>query len=298
MYKISEKEISFFEEDGYLMVENFMDLNLIQTVSTRFEALFNGHFETSVPPDEWRWAAGRDPEHVTRMIWNGWKSDRTLAKLALHEKVGFYCAKLAGWSGTRLSQDGCIWKPPGAKGLAFHQDIQYNRWIVPNSMITCWIALDEAHVDNGGLEYAVGSHLWPMIEARPHDFHAPENHRAFIENVSQSLNKPLNIIVASLPPGGAVFHHNALWHGSGPNRSDLHRKALALHCMPDTAQFHPTEFAFAQGRYRLFNNTIMEESFYPILWNEQGLRSSFIDYYLSEEAPKLQHYHSHVFRNL
>lgn len=288
----SQQQIHMFSEDGFLVVDDFVDPDLAAAVAERFERLFRGEFETTVPPDEWRWCEGRDPVDVTRMIWNGWKCDRTVARLALHEKVGCWCARLAGWQGARLNQDGCLWKPPGAGGLAFHQDGNYIQWVDPAEEISCWIALDDVDSESGTLEYARGTHRWGAGE-RPTDFHDPSDHQALLHRTAEKLGRVPEIVPVVLRRGGAAFHHSWLWHGSGPNRSARHRRALALHCMPSVARFHPANPAFAQGRFRIFGENRMEESFYPILWSEDDRRSEFISSYLDTGGMS---YRSHAWR--
>lgn len=282
MVEPTKGEIERFREDGFLVVERFIDPDLARAVADRFPRIFRGEFETTVPPDEWRWVEGRDPPHVTRMIWNGWKSDRTIAALALSENIGRMCARLASWSGTRLSQDGCLWKPPGATGLAFHQDGNYNAWFEPSELVTCWIPLDEIDAGSGGIEYARGSHRWGAGQ-RPNDFHAPANHRAPVEKAAAERDRTLEIARVSVPVGGCVFHGTWVWHGSGPNAGPRDRRVLSLHCMAESARFHPTRPAYAQGRFRRFQDTSMDESFYPITWGQERTRSSFINDYLEGE---------------
>ena len=284
---ISQDQINQFQRDGFLIVENFIDFESAQSVASRFERLFKGQFETTVPPDEWRWVEGRDPVDVTRMIWNAWKSDLTVARLALSEKVGEWCAQLGGWSGTRLNQDGCLWKPPGAAGLAYHQDAIYNQWIVPSDVITCWITLDDASSENGSIEYVKGSHLWG-VGPKPLDFHKPEDYQAMVKQAAIEAGQDLEVIKVQVPVGGATFHHGWLWHGSGPNTSMAHRRVVALHCMQKDAEFHPTHPAYAQGRYRKFGSTTLEESFYPILWSRDGYRSEFIEGYIHGKGLEYQ----------
>ena len=137
-----------------------------------------------------------------------------------------------------------------------------------------------------------GSHRWGE-GAKPTEFHAPDDHRAAVKAAAEKLGKRVEIVAAEVPAGGASFHHAWLWHGSGPNRSRDHRRVLAMHCMPKEAAFHPTNPAYAQGRYRKFGETVMEESFYPILWSTDGHRSRFIDAYLAGEG---RDYRSHSWR--
>jgi phytanoyl-CoA hydroxylase len=283
MLEPTPQQIARFNEDGFLVVDRFIDPARAAAVAERFERIFRGEFETTVPPDEWRWAEGRDPDDVTRQAWNAWKSDLTLARLALDEQVGLWCARLGGFSGTRLNQDGCMWKPPGATGLAFHQDGNYIEWVRPQLMVTCWIALDDVGEGSGSIEYVRGSHLWGS-GARPDAFHAPDDHRAGARQAALALGKPFDVVSVNVPRGGCAFHGTWTWHGSGPNTSGEHRRALALHCMSAEAQFTPDKQAFAQGRFRIFGEGTMHESFYPITFRENGRPSAFIETYLQSRV--------------
>ena len=124
-------QIARFREDGFLILDRFLAAELVEAARARFEPLFRGEFETGLYPDEWNWREGRDPPDLTRQICNGWRSDRTIARIVLAEAVGRACAELMGWAGARIAQDNVIWKPPGAKPLGFHQDDSYCHWFVP-----------------------------------------------------------------------------------------------------------------------------------------------------------------------
>ena len=67
-----------FQEDGYLILENFLEDLFIPKLTKKFSKLFSGHFETGIEPDEWNWREGRDPENITRQICNAWKSDNLI----------------------------------------------------------------------------------------------------------------------------------------------------------------------------------------------------------------------------
>ena len=149
-----------FQEDGFLILENFLDHQLIPHLTEKFPKLFSGDFETGIEPDEWNWKQGRDPENVTRQICNAWKADNSIKDLVCHEVLGKACAELMNWSGSRLLQDNVLWKPPGGKTLAYHQDAAYDDWISPQTMMTCWMPLDHVSKEKGTLEYVKGSHLW------------------------------------------------------------------------------------------------------------------------------------------
>jgi len=114
---LTPEQLGRFRQDGFLIIDHFLDAGLVEAARARFEPLFRGEFETGLYPDEWNWKEGRDAPDLTRQICNGWRSDRTVARIVLAEAVGRACAELMGWTGARLAQDNVIWKPPTAKPL-------------------------------------------------------------------------------------------------------------------------------------------------------------------------------------
>jgi ectoine hydroxylase-related dioxygenase (phytanoyl-CoA dioxygenase family) len=280
MVELTSRQIADFHENGFLILERLIEPGTAAAVAARFEDLFRGRFETGLYPDEWNWQEGRDPPDRTRQICNGWKSDYTVASLVLRSEIGRLVAMLAGWPGARLAQDNVIWKPPGAKALGFHQDDSYTGWIVPAHMVTCWIALDPTSAAGGTIEYVRGSHKWP-VSPPIRQFHAPEDYRREMREAAAAigLGAP-ELVPIEVPAGGCAFHDGRTWHGSDVNRADRPRRSAVSHCISAEARFHPTEISYIYNRYKRVGDETMEESFFPILWREDGYRSPFLADYL------------------
>lgn len=272
---LSDEDVSRYQNDGFLVLHRFLDPEVARLAGERFEALFRGEFETGVQPDEWNWRDGRDPADRARQICNGWKSDRLIASIVLSETIGRLCASLAGWPGARISQDNVIWKPPGAKALGFHQDDSYTGWIDPPHYVTCWIALDDTLAAGGTIEYARGSHKW-AISPPIAEFHAPADYRREFRDAAASAGVDAEIVPIEVPAGGCVFHSGRTWHGSGANRAGTPRRSVVAHCMSSAAVFHPTNVSYIYSRYRRHADVSMDESFFPILWREDGYRSQIL----------------------
>ncbi|MFT5658731.1 MAG: ectoine hydroxylase-related dioxygenase (phytanoyl-CoA dioxygenase family) [Gammaproteobacteria bacterium] len=278
---LSKSQLWFFAENGFVIVEHFVPVDLVNAAKTRIEPLFRGEFETSIQPDEWNWREGISPANHTRQICNGWKSDLNIARIVLRQAVGQYAAQLMNWPGARINQDNVIWKPPGAQALGFHQDNAYQDWIVPASMLSCWMTMDDTRADGGTIEYVPGSHRWPVAE-KIRQFHAPDDyHEALKQAAAQRNIGDYKIVKIEINAGDAVFHHGAIWHGSGPNNSDQPRRSLVSHCMSSEARFHDTITTPIYSRYKLAGSTTMDESFFPILWLDGEERSDFLANYLS-----------------
>lgn len=272
---LTDSHIVQFQQDGFVIIEGFVEQPVVEQLRSRFEPLFAGEFETGIQPDEWNWRSGRDAPDLTRQICNGWKADLTVAATVTRTDVGRICAQLRGWPGARINQDNVIWKPPGAKALGFHQDESYQSWIVPAQMMTCWITLDDTRVEQGTIEYVRGSHRWPLSDPIE-SFHAPEDPLADLRRAAAACGTEIDIVPIVVPAGSAVFHHGKTWHGSRANSGSGMRRSVVAHCMSSDCVFHESNTSPVYSRYKRANDNTMDESFFPVLWHQSGHRSSFL----------------------
>jgi phytanoyl-CoA hydroxylase len=282
-FELTDSQVESFSRDGFVIVERIIDPALATRALARYEHLFAGRFETGLYPDEWNWRAGRDPENLTRQICNAWKSDRDVAKVVLREDIGRACARLGEWPGVRLSQDNVLWKPPRGRALGFHQDSSYEQWAIPSEWVSCWIALEDTSAAQGTVEYVRGSHRWAhwgMIE----EFHGPDDPHVELRMAAHAHGENTEFVPVEVPAGGGAFHAGWTWHGSDVDRSLLPRRSLVAHCMSSEARFHPATTGYLYSRYKRFGDDGMDESFFPIIWRQDGYRSPFIDPYLAKSV--------------
>jgi len=277
------EQLAAFDEDGFVVVDGFVDASAVEALRARFEPLFAGRYETGIRPDEVNWIAGRDPDDRTRQICNGWKADPRIAAQTLSDQTGRLAAELMGWDGVRLVQDNVIWKPPGVKSLGMHQDGSYLDYLVPPEMITCWITLDDTSAEAGTITYAAGSHRWPRSPENRGEFHAPADWLAPVER-SMPSGEELQLVPLVVPAGSAAFHHFNTFHGSGPNTGTVHRRAVISHLVRSDTRFHAEHVDPVYSRYRRADDLALDESFFPIVWTREGYRTPWLDT-AAEPAP-------------
>lgn len=281
---INEEDKSAFEKDGFVIIDNLIDSASVPVLHTAFEQLFNGQFETGVKPDEVNWQYGSGDPSLTRQICNGWKANRTVASVVLSQKLGAAIGSLTNWFGVRIMIDNVLWKPPGAKSLGFHQDSAYLSWFAPNDLITCWIALDNTSASSGTMELVKGSHRWPRTDIQG-EFHAPENYKHAMQSAARVANATPEIVPVEVNAGGGSFHHGWTWHGSGCNSQGTSRRALVLHAMKSSVEYVPANFHQGIGpiysRYKRLHDNIMDEQFFPIIWQQDGYRTPDIDQFIN-----------------
>ena len=175
------------------------------------------------------------------------------------------------WKGARLIQDNILWKPPGGKTLGYHQDAAYDDWIIPQTMATCWMSLDNTSKSTGTLEFVKGSHLWELQPPKG-EFHSPTDYKEQLNIFAEKNKKKIDIVHVEVPAGGVSFHHGYTWHGSGVNTTQEHRRAIVAHCVPADAKFHPTNeggTAKIYKKYKQKNSDLLDEKFFPLLWKDK-----------------------------
>ncbi|MGO4390663.1 phytanoyl-CoA dioxygenase family protein [Variovorax sp. M-6] len=117
-----------------------------------------------------------------------------------------------------------FFKPPEGGGpKPAHQDNFYFGPADPEGVVTAWIALDDATLENGCLYFGDGTQAGPVY---PH--FAPEGEPYNLQIPPEILERqPMS--PAPVRKGGVSFHHGNTFHCSGPNLSHKWRRACALH---------------------------------------------------------------------
>lgn len=148
-------------------------------------------------------------------------------------------------------------KPPKARGQAWHQDNFYLQ-VSPGSCIAAWIACDHCDEANGALQAVVRTQnmdvICPTRAADPNLSFTKE--LVTIEQILQTPGTSYGTDAAPAPesvevahpvmePGDVLFFNGSVVHGSGPNTtSDRFRRALINHYMPRSSaevarHYHP-----------------------------------------------------------
>ncbi len=117
-----------------------------------------------------------------------------------------------------------FFKPPEGGGpKPAHQDNFYFGPNDPEGVVTAWIALDDATLENGCLYFGEGTNLGPVY---PHE--APPDEPYNLQLPPAILERQ-PMTPAPVLRGGVSFHHGNTFHQSGPNLSSHWRRACALH---------------------------------------------------------------------
>ena len=244
-----------FRRDGYLKHGRVVDDRLLASLRDALERERLAEMErddhTGLPPE---FAYGHDrkgqkPGDAGRAIHqfvNMWKVApeyrEPIHLPAIYEVV----AALMGVPAVRLWHDQVISKPPGDNGkFACHHDFYF--WPLDRpTMISCWLALDDATVDNGCMHVVPGSHRDPRfqpptcdlseeIHLSPAPMGPGEPGSLYDEARTWDVDRASPV---ELKAGECMFHHCLNYHMTPPNVTDRQRRALVLIFMPDGTRYN------------------------------------------------------------
>lgn len=123
-------------------------------------------------------------------------------------------------------------KPPHSPAhFGWHQDATYWPVAPTERMVSAWVALAPVGAEGGAMRMIPGSHrLGPMAHEKTYD-------RASMLKRGQRVSVPIekaDAVDVQLGAGQASLHHTLTVHGSGVNRTERWRLAVALnYAAPD-----------------------------------------------------------------
>jgi ectoine hydroxylase-related dioxygenase (phytanoyl-CoA dioxygenase family) len=123
-----------------------------------------------------------------------------------------------------------LYKPPRSGGeVGWHQDDYYFRIThrKRDGMVSCWVALDDATVENGCLWYVPGGHQMLLPHVQNWDPQVKKGFYFSIPALDDDLAK--RAIPVPVRKGQMLLHHGLMPHRSLKNESERPRRALAMH---------------------------------------------------------------------
>lgn len=223
-----QEQKTFFEEEGYLVVENLLspeelvecqaEILRLHKLAAELEAKGeNGHFQREpYAKNESQEIASHsvadDSLPVLRKAENTRQYSEIFRRLSVQPKLIQVVQNLLGRD-LLLFRSTLMFKPAfhgSAHGI--HQDSAY--WpMEPPKLVTVSIALNDATPENGCFKVIPQSHKWGLQSwghiARKQD-ESLTDHKD--RDFSGQIDVPLSA-------GSALFFHSLMAHGSGPNRS-------------------------------------------------------------------------------
>jgi phytanoyl-CoA hydroxylase len=116
-------------------------------------------------------------------------------------------------------------KPPNVDGRhPLHQDLLYFPFRPADHIVGVWTALEKVTRENGCLVVIPGTHKGELLEHEYPDW----EHQNFLFFGVKDLDRSKRVHI-EMEPGDTVFFHSLLIHGSGFNKTQGLRRAIAVH---------------------------------------------------------------------
>ena len=162
-YRLSEEQVHFFHEHGYLHGIRILDDTQVQTLRQELQDLLDPAYSGNELFHEYHSNESPDPTAVLFHALGAWRIRPGFHDLLWHPAFSVPASQLLGGP-VRFWHDQLFCKPARhGGGVAWHQDYSY--WTRTRTMahLTCWIGLDDATRDDGCLHYIPGSHRWDLL---------------------------------------------------------------------------------------------------------------------------------------
>ncbi len=228
---LTPEQIQRFTRTGHLTVEGVFPpdrMELAIEVAHRWGEEFLG----KINEDQRHWYLEGKSSEVGRLrkMDNPVYHQEVFRDLACDPRLVEMVEQLIG-RGVRVFFSQVFFKPPEGGGpKPIHQDNYYFGPDQRDAMVTAWIALDEATVENGCLFYGDGSNAEPILE------HTAPPDQPFNLHVPGEIAARYAMTPAPVRQGGVSFHHGHTLHQSSSNTSRKFRRAAALHFLRNDAR--------------------------------------------------------------
>lgn len=261
---LSDAQIREFRERGFIAGPRVMEDSAADDLWHRLEAVMAG--KSSARPESNR-NLNAASERIVVQVVNIWMADEAFQAHLYNPQVCAMVEQLVGHPVLRVWHDQIQYKPPRIGGPTdWHQDHPYWPIIQPADLVSAWVALDDAEIENGCMWMVPRSHRWGphkggTIGTNPEDF-TPAPDLSLL---------PSGVVIEKVPcpvkKGHVMFHHCLTWHGSPPNHSNRGRPAIAVHYMPGYTRYEPVGTHLVEHRVTVKPGDVLEGEFFPTVWD-------------------------------
>ena len=217
---LTSEEKQFYEENGYLLKKNLVPLDWIAQVKQEIEGIHERMAAQAPEGVTVSWEVYDDPakpkrikqlmhsETVSPALNRILRCDAVLdiVQGLIGPDVSLYHSKLL----LKAAHDGTA--------IPWHQDYAY--WKRDDNrplMVNCQLAIDEATLENGCIQYVPGSHKWGLQE---HE----RTKQTFGVFLPGHYHEREDAVSVEMAPGDGVFFNALVVHGSAANASGRDRR--------------------------------------------------------------------------
>lgn len=252
---LTREQVEQFRRDGYLRFGRVISDEQVEAMRAALDRVIDDELtresDEGLPPEftvgharKSGGAAGYAGRAIHQYI-NMWKVVPEYRETIHNPLIVGAIRDLMGVERVRLWHDQVISKPPGDNGhFGNHHDFYF--WPLDRpTMITCWLALDDATPANGCMHVVPGSHRDPRYQPADCDMGddiyltpdpgGPGAPGSLYEEIRTWM--PERAVPVELKAGECMFHHCLNYHMTPHNLTDRQRRAFIIIYMPDGTRY-------------------------------------------------------------
>lgn len=266
-YRLSEGQVQFFHENGYLAGIKLLNEEQVEALKTELEEIMDPAHPGNSLFHEFHSNESTDPNSILFHALGAWRIKSGFHDVLWNPAFVMAASQLFGNHAVRFWHDQLFCKPALHGGVvAWHQDYSYWTRTGPMQHLTCWVGLDDANVENGCLYYVPKSHRWGLLD-KPDLAGDMEGLMQYLDDRQKEEFKPVPI---ELKKGYGTFHHPLMVHGSYENKSDRRRRAFVINVFKDGTRSN-TDDSLLQGVPPVKKDAKMEGQFFPLLFDPASI---------------------------
>ncbi|MAT16160.1 MAG: phytanoyl-CoA dioxygenase [Planctomyces sp.] len=229
----SSEEVAQFERDGYIIVRNLADPELVQ----QMRKVTRKHLEEAILPLEFEADVkypgsplSRDSVggHTIRRLKQAHARDICFTEwVSSPQMLGRLSQLLGPELVMPLAHHNCVMtkQPQFSSRTGWHQDIRYWSYQRPQ-LVNAWLALDHEESNNGCLRVIPGSHRLNPVD------HAFDEAQFFLDEDQRNRDLIDRHIEAELQPGDVLFFHVLCLHAASANLSEQTKHSVVFTFRP------------------------------------------------------------------
>ncbi|MBS1597436.1 MAG: phytanoyl-CoA dioxygenase family protein [Bacteroidetes bacterium] len=261
-YKLSEEQVNFFKENGYLAGIKMLDESQIEKLRNELTELADPNHPRHDLFYEFHSNESSDPNTILFHALGAWRITPAFHDVLWNPRFLVAASQLLGDAPVRFWHDQLFYKPAKKGGVvAWHQDYSYWTRTKPVAHLTCWCGLDDSTIENGCLQYVPGSFRWGLLD-KPD---LAGNLMGIMDYLTPQQQKEFHPIPIETKAGEAIFHHPLTLHGSGENKSANPRRAFVINAFADGVYSDSNE-PLLNGVPAIPKGKKMEGQFFPLLF--------------------------------
>ena len=262
-YRLSEEQVSFFKENGYLSNVRLLEPHQADQLLEELEEVMDPAYPKHDLFYEFHSNESADPDRVLFHSLGHWRMTPGFHDVIWNPAFVMASFQLMGETPVRFWHDQLFCKPARHGGVvAWHQDYSYWTRTAPMQHLTCWVGLDDASRENGCLHYIPDSHRWGFLH-KPALTGEMLGLAEFLDREqTKALDHPVPI---EMERGYATFHHPLLVHGSFENNSERPRRAFVLNAFADGTR-SDTDEELLRGVPVIPKGEKLHGKFFPLLY--------------------------------